>query len=92
MNLLKKIAGINLAVLFAYSILIRALTSGNKQDAAMGILVLSAFAIAVHFLICLVVTGFAFGYNNKALGRAWLWSSGIVLLVGFSTCLGNTYL
>jgi hypothetical protein len=91
MNPLKKIAGINLAVLFAYSVLIRILSGGGSQ-AAMGILIMSAFAVGIHVLVCLIVTAAEYSKKTKDLGRAWLLSSGIVLLVGFSTCLGNTAL
>jgi hypothetical protein len=93
MKALKKIAGINLAVLFAYSVLIRVLSgSGGKQGAAMGILIMSAFAVGLHVLICLVVSSIEYRFKDQGLGRAWLLSSGIVLLVGFSTCLGNANL
>jgi hypothetical protein len=92
MKPLKKIAGINLLILFAYSALIRIFNSGSAQGAAMGILIMSAFAVGLHVLICLVVTAIEYGNKTKELGRAWLLSSGIVLLVGFSTCLGNASL
>jgi hypothetical protein len=93
MKPLKKIAGINLLVLLAYSILIRVLSSGGgKQGAAMGILIMSAFAVGIHVIICLLVTVVEYGNRSKEVGRAWLLSSGIVLLVGFSTCLGNASL
>jgi hypothetical protein len=92
MKSLKKIAGINLAVLFAYSILIRVVSSGGAQGAAMGILIMSAFAVGIHVIICLLVTAVEYGNKSKEVGRAWLLSSGIVLLVGFSTCLGNASL
>ena len=91
MKPLKKIAGINLAVLFAYSVLIRVLNRGDSQ-AGMGILVMSAFAVGVHVLVCLIAAAAEYAKKTKELGRAWLLSSGIVLLVGFSTCLGNASL
>jgi hypothetical protein len=92
MKPLKKIAGINLAVLFAYSVLIRVLSGGGGQGAAMGILLFSAVVVGLHVLICLIVTAATYADKSKELGRAWLLSSGIVLLVGFSTCLGNASL
>ncbi len=92
MNPLKKIAGINLAVLLAYSILIRVANGGSGKGGAMGILIISAFVIGIHVLICLIVTAAAYGNKSKGLDRAWFLSSGIVLLVGFSTCLGNASL
>ena len=92
MNSLKKIVGINLAVLLAYSILIRVSSRGGGQDVGMGILIMSAFAVGFHVIICLIVMAMHFANRDKTLGRAWLLSSGIVLLVGFSTCLGNASL
>ena len=92
MKPLKKIAGINLLVLFAYSAVIRILSSGSGQGVAMSILIMSAFAVGLHVLICLIVSAIEHGNKSRELGRAWLLSSGIVLLVGFSTCLGNASL
>ncbi len=93
MKSLKKIAGINLLVLLAYSVVIRLVSSGGgKQDTTMGILIMSAFAVGIHVFICLIVTAKAYANSSKDTGRAWLLSSGIVLLVGFSTCLGNASL
>jgi len=92
MKPLKKIAGINLAVLFAYSVLIRVLNGGGEHGGSMGILLMSAVVVGLHVLICLIVSAVTYGDKSKELGRAWLLSSGIVLLVGFSTCLGNASL
>jgi hypothetical protein len=92
MKSLKKIAGINLLILFAYSVLIRIFSSGGGQGASMSILIMSAFAVGLHVLICLIITVIEYGNKAKELGKAWLLSSGIVLLVGFSTCLGNASL
>jgi hypothetical protein len=92
MKPLKKIAGINLLVLFAYSIIIRFSSGAGTQGAAAGILIMSAFAVGIHVFICLLVTGIEYANRSKETGRAWLLSSGIVLLVGFSTCLGNASL
>ena len=92
MNPIGRIAGINLAVLLIYSILIRAASSGQNPGKSMGILMLSAIAVAFHVLVCLFVTAIMHGNKAKGLARAWLLSAGIVLLVGFSVCLGNASL
>ena len=91
MNPLKKIAGINLLVMFGYSALIR-LVNGRGNEAALGIMILSAVAVGAHVLICLGASAFRYRDKNKPSGRAWLLSAGLVLLVGFSTCLGNASL
>ncbi|HMI61492.1 MAG TPA: hypothetical protein VK518_11295 [Puia sp.] len=55
-------------------------------------MILSAVAVGMHVLICLVAAGGSYSNKKKDLGKAWLLSAGIVLLVGFSTCLGNASL
>ena len=93
MKPLGKIAGINLAVLLVYSLLIRVLASGGgNQGRAIGILMFSAIAVGIHVIICLAFASAKSGGNDKALSRAWLATSGIVLLIGFSACLGNASL
>ena len=90
MNLLKKIAGFNLLAILVYSIIIRLLNYGPKHnDASLGILILSAFAVGLHVLICALISFFEFSSKRREKGRAWILSAGIVLLVGFSVCLGN---
>jgi hypothetical protein len=92
MKPLTKIAGINLAVMFAYSAIIRWQSMGEGNNASLSIMIFSAFAVGLHVLICAVVSGSLYGEKNKALRKAWLLSMGIVLLIGFSTCLGNASL
>lgn len=98
MKHLGKIVRINLLVLLAYSVIIRVWAiseSGNgneaKQGRSLGILILSAGVIAMHVLGSLIIS--LSNYNtNKDLGKAWLLTTGIVLLVGFLACLGNAIL
>jgi hypothetical protein len=93
MNPIKKIAGINLLVLLVYSLFIRIASSGsghNEED--LGIIIFSAMFVGLHVLVCFVISLRNFAWNNRKLGRAWLLSAGIVLLVGFSVCLGNAAL
>ena len=91
MKSLGRIAGLNILTILAYSAIIR-LAVGRGSQAGIGIALLSAFAVGAHVLICLVVAGVSFSDKKKELGRAWLLGAGIVLLVGFSTCLGNASL
>jgi len=92
MKPINKIAGINLAVLLIYSLLIRLANRGNANDGALGIMIMSAFVIGFHVVICLIVAAVTYGGKHGESAKAWLLSSGIVLLVGFSTCLGNANL
>lgn len=91
MKSLKKIAAGNLVAILIYSIAIRA-ASGTARDATMTTLVFCALAVTAHVAICLYITIIKYVDKDKESGRAWLLSSGIVLLVGFSACLGSAAL
>jgi hypothetical protein len=86
-----KVIGINLAVVLVYSALIRLLTLGSSQG-SMGVVLLSALAVGLHTLICLVVSLSSFLSRDKETGATWLGTTAIVLVVGFSVCLGNASL
>jgi hypothetical protein len=90
----QKIAAVNLIILVLYSIIIRVVTGGpgTGNDAGLGILVLSAIVIILHVFVNLVIMVVYYAQKNNELGKAWLFCSGLVLLVGFSTCLGNAML
>ncbi len=94
MKEVKKIAVINLLILLAYSLIIRIINGGGgtHNDEGIGILFLSAIAVSLHVFVCLVIMAFHYFDKNNNMGKAWLLSAGIVLLVGFSTCLGNAML
>ncbi|HXO74074.1 MAG TPA: hypothetical protein VN824_02565 [Puia sp.] len=95
MKSLGRIAVVNILVILAYSALIRLIAwggSGRGSEAGLGIALMSAFAVGAHVLICLVVAGVYSSDKKRDLGKAWLLSAGVVLLVGFSTCLGNASL
>lgn len=93
MKYLNKIAGYNLLAILVYSILIRVIAGGgNYQHDGLDVVGLSAVAVCVHVLLCLLLSLYTYTRVDDALGKAWLLSSGIVLLVGFSACLGNAML
>ena len=95
MKPLKKIAGINLLVLLVYSLFIRMLSISEgrgSNDNALGIMLVSAFLVGIHVFICIVVTIAEYARHKPELARAWILSALIVLLVGFSACLGNAAL
>ena len=91
MRPLYKIAGINLLILLIYSVVIR-FAVGRSGDGSLGIMIFSAIAVGIHVFICLIVAAIMNIGKNSGLGKAWLLSSGLVLLIGFSVCLGNTAL
>jgi len=82
MKPLKKIAGINLLVLFAYSAVIRILSSGSGQGVAMSILIMSAFAVGLHVLICLIVSAIEHGNKSLAFEFGYSIISGFLDLSG----------
>jgi hypothetical protein len=88
-----KVIGINLAVVLVYSALIR-LLSGHAGGGGSGwdIMGASAIAVGLHTFICLVISLASFGSRDKETGRVWLGTTAIVLVVGFSVCVGNTSL
>ena len=90
MQQFKRIAGINLLVLVVYSAVIRLTSAADNRGLA--IMIESAFVVGLHVVIALLVTAIEYSNRRKEHGRAWAWSAGIVLLVGFSTCLGNASL
>jgi hypothetical protein len=68
-----RLVGINMAVLAGYTILCALLRDGG--------LIFDAFIIAGHFFICVIMA---------AVQRRWVWvlSAFMVLIIGFSTCVG----
>lgn len=86
MNEIKRIAGKNMLILVGYTLLIRVLC-GNKNGIAIAML--SATVITLHFFIILI-QGFNYrGEDGNKMSNAFFLSSGLILLVGFSTCWTN---
>lgn len=83
------IAAINLVVLFAYSLLIH--LNAGPDELLVGVMIKLAYSIAIHVFLCLVIA-FKIPPGRDELNKAWLLSAGIVLVVGFSTCMGSARL
>ena len=90
MNIIKKIAGINLIVLVAYTLL--ANLSFHGAERTLGVAIVMAYAVGLHVVICFLAMLYGFVNKNKPLGRAWLLTGGLVLVIGFSACLGSASL
>lgn len=90
MNIIKKVAGVNLIMLVGYTLLINLVSHG--QDKGLAVAMFMAFAVGLHVLVCFLAMIYNFVNKNKPLGRAWLLTGGIVLVVGFSACLGTASL
>lgn len=89
MSDIKKIVGINLCIMLAYMVLINITSVG--QERSLAVLVFSAFAVGVHVAISVLVAIIFFIQKNPQ-AQAFLLSAGLVLLIGFSACLGSTAL
>jgi heme/copper-type cytochrome/quinol oxidase subunit 2 len=88
MNTLKRIAGINLALLLGYSILTRLIDNQQGQYKGLGFMTFMMVFVALHVLVNLVICLYHFSRRNKDLGRSYLLSGLIVAIIGFSACLG----
>jgi len=88
MNPLKKVALYNLLAILIYSAILRLVTQEEKES----LVFVSAAVVALHVFVCIVVSGIYMARSDKPYMRAWLLTTGLVLLVGFSACLGNTLL
>ena len=86
MNSIKSIAGINLIILVVYTILVRLANPGS--GGMLSVLIISAVIISMHVLVLLGYAIFNYRDKEKQLGKAYLLTSGLILLVGFSTCWG----
>jgi hypothetical protein len=87
-----KVVGMNLAGVLVYSAIFRLVDWGEGGGGLTGILLLSAIAVGLHTLVCLIISLGAFASRDNETGRIWLGTTAIVLVVGFSVCLGNASL
>jgi hypothetical protein len=90
MSELKWVAGINLAILLIYSLLIRVVS--GVSEGQLTILVASAFAIGVQVIFNIFVSIVFFIMRKNELGKSFLVGSALVLVLGFSVCMGNALL
>jgi hypothetical protein len=87
MNKLKRIAGINLIILLFYTIATRIAADSDGLIMALCI----AFQVGVNLIIAVVSFIKALGFSIKkdfTIALSYLLSAGIVLLIGFSICVG----
>lgn len=91
MQHLKKIAGINLLILLAYTVIIFAVNV-NGSGRSLGILATAMVVIGIHVFINVILAIIFFIQKDKERGMAFLLSSLIVLVIGFSSCFGSALL
>ncbi|MEO0472906.1 MAG: hypothetical protein AAF206_25035 [Bacteroidota bacterium] len=84
MNSIKKVVGINLLVLLVYSVIIHLASSDGYS-----LLFLLAMAIAIQTGINFLISMASFIGKQKEQGIAFIVATGVVLLVGFSSCFAG---
>jgi uncharacterized membrane protein YozB (DUF420 family) len=92
MNSIKKVVGINLLILLAYTLLCNLVSNSNGNERGMEVAILMMVAVVIHVGILLLAMLIFFIRKNNAEGRTFLLSALIVLVIGFSACLGSTSL
>lgn len=85
LTIFKKVLWSNLFIMLLYNIWLP-VAYGHDQYIFVGLAFFIVIQVVLNFII-----GIIFAFTKKdELTRAFLLSSGLVLLIGFSTCLGNT--
>ncbi len=79
---IKKIAGVNLVILVVYSALCT--FSGDPYVP----LVFMAFGVGMHTIILFFISLYHFVRKENALGRTFLLTGALILVIGFSSCFG----
>ncbi len=78
MNEIKKITGYNLLIMLCYCFLF-----------ALGkVFFLSFVIMVIHFITAVILSLVNFSQEEHPKGKAYLLTSGILLLIGSSTCYG----
>jgi hypothetical protein len=78
----KKIAGINLLILFVYSLLLRLGGDAQGLTVVLGSCILIIFQVATNFIISLV----CYAQSKSDLGNSYMLTAFIVAVIGFATC------
>ncbi|BDS13228.1 hypothetical protein [Aureispira anguillae] len=88
MEQIKKIIGLNLVILVAYTVLIQLIA----QD-GLKILVVTFYTVMAHTLINgILTTFFLFKDQDSPLSKAFFLSAVLIMLIGFSSCWGNVFI
>lgn len=84
---IKKVGGFNLLILIVYMIITNVGSTGPERELAVAVIaaMLIVFHVGLNVVVAIV---FYIKKNNKA-GSAFLLSAGLVLVIGFSACLGS---
>jgi hypothetical protein len=90
MNSIKKVAGINLLILIVYTLLINLVsTNTGGGEAGLGVAILMMVAVILHVGVLMLAMLIFFISKKNVEGRTFLLSALIILVIGFSACLGS---
>ncbi len=85
-----RIIGINLIILAIYAIISAAIASQDKSGyAGVGYGLFMMTLLAIHVGILLILSIVFFVRKDREKGKTYLISLFVILLVGFSACLGG---
>lgn len=91
MNNIGKIAGINLLIMLAYMAINWSANMGTPEG-GLSYMVMAMLLVGAHALIMFIVSLVYFSRKENEIGKAWLLSALIVIVVGFSACFGGASL
>ncbi len=90
MKNLQRYIGINLGLLVFYTVLIKVMTMGEK--AGLGYVILMLLLVSGHTFINFIASIVQFTRGDRENGKTLLLCTGVVLVVGFSACIGGASL
>ena len=87
-----KIMGYNMLILLGYTIAIQILgmTSTSKYEKSSYILMAMILPVALHVLVNFILMIINFAHANYEIGKSYLLSTFLVLIIGFSACWGSS--
>ena len=83
-----KILGINMLILFAYITAVY-LTYSGERESGLAILIVNMFLVGTHVLVNFIISMVKFSAGDKELGKTYLLSTFLVLVIGFASCWGS---
>ncbi len=89
MKYIGKIVGLNLLVLLGYMALLFAAHHDEGHEWQLAFIIYAMLVIFAHMILNFVIALSYFVRKNDEMGKAWILSSLIILIVGFSTCMGG---
>ena len=88
----RKIIGINLLILLAYNVLFFASSFSSGITAIYTFSIYIILSITAQVLTNFILALYFFSVKKGDIGKSYLLSTAVVLIIGFSTCLGGVSL